>query len=99
MDKSPIFILKDSIEYPVEQLRALATPFSFVTQGNCEFFLSETDSPIYFVRRQMHVKGGKVLSNTIARICFGKKTLDGRLIRHWLSPEGEYLGLNLEPIK
>lgn len=109
MDSSPVCIVKDGLVLPIESLKDVKAPFNFRISGKGffdldgsekkEFHVVPGDQVVYFQRKRMRIHRGRVVANFIYRICIGVIKLDGTDIRHWISPDGDYIEPNLEPVK
>lgn len=109
MDNKPVCVIKNNVLLPVESLQYVEAPFSFLISGTGkmnlsgveirEFSVEAGETPVYFQRKRMKISKGKVIAHFIYRICIGKICPDGTNERHWLSPTGDYIEPNFEPMK
>lgn len=108
MNNSPVCVLKNQLVLPLESLQHVEAPFSFLISGRGkvdkglevrEFQVEPGDRVIYFQRKRMRISKGKVVAHYVYRICIGRIRPDGTDERHWLSPDGDYLEPNVEPMK
>ena len=109
MDKQPVCVLKNGLVLPLESLKHVEAPFQFLISGKGkqlldgrevrEFEITPGDKVIYFQRKRMKVVKGVVVAHFVYRICIGCVKADGTDDRHWISPTGDYIEQNLEPMK
>lgn len=104
MDNCPISLEKNGLIYSVEKLGSLQRPFIFVIPDKRisvpnKFLVNENDQPIFFARKRMRVRGGKVLEHFVYRYCIGVRHADGNCEKFWIMPNGDFDGLNNEPDK
>lgn len=109
MVKQPVFVSKNGVVLPLESLQYIDAPFSFVITGKGKFSIDGIerrefevvpgDRVVYFQRKRARISQGKVVANFVYRICIGRIRPDGTDERHWVSPTGDYIEPNLEPIK
>lgn len=109
MDKnSPICVLKNQLVLPLESLQHVEAPFSFLIAGRGrivngvevrEFDVEPGDKVFYFQRKRMRLSKGIVVAHYVYRICIGRVRADGTDDRHWISPDGDYIEPNVEPLK
>lgn len=109
MDKSPVCVIKNGVVLPMDSLQYVEAPFSFLISGRGkmelngaeirEFSVEEGDKVVYFQRKRMKISKGKVVAHFVYRICIGRIRSNGNDERHWISPTGDYIEPNLEPMK
>lgn len=102
--KDPICLVKNGLVYPIENLGLIERPFAFrIAEDRLgvpnQFQVSSEEQPIYFARRRMRVKKGQIVERYVHLYCVGVRRKDGSTEKHWVTPRGEYAGLNLEPDK
>lgn len=106
---NPVVVVKNGVVLPMESLQFVEAPFNFVIsgKGKCnldgseikEFPIDAEDKVVYFQRKRMKISKGKVVAHYVYRICIGRIRPDGKDERHWISPDGDYIEPNLEPMK
>lgn len=99
MTSSVVCISKNGVILPVESLRVVETPFEFISGTGKRFFVGQGDTPVYFQRKRMKIHKGRVVEHYVYRICVGCIRQDGTSDRYWLDADGNYIGLNTEPLK
>jgi hypothetical protein len=104
METCPIVLLKNGLAYNINKLNILKTPFSFLIPDRRlsipnNFLVKENEQPIFFARKRMKIKSGKITEHFIYRYCVGTKRLDGTVEKFWIMPNGDFDGPNTEPDK
>jgi hypothetical protein len=109
MDKLPVCVVKNGVVLPMDSLQYVEAPFNFVIAGRGkmgldgsevrEFSVEEGDRVVYFQRKRVRISKGKVVAHFVYRICIGRIRKDGVDERYWISPTGDYIEPNLEPMK
>ncbi len=100
----PICLVKNGLVFPIEKLGYIERPFAFKIADSRlgfpnQFNVGVDEQPVYFARKRMRVKGGKVVEHYIHRYCVGVRRNDGSVEKHWINPDGSYDCLNTEPDK
>lgn len=95
---NPIQVSKDGIYYPIEKYQELQRPFKLVSSGII-VTVTETDIPVYFVRKRMRMVGGKCVDKYVHRYCIGVITAEGKQETFWIHPNGLFDCKNTEQVK
>lgn len=98
----PICLIKNGMALPIERLGLVQRPFTFRIAEKrigfpSEFQVAADEQPIYFARKRMKMRGGKMVAHYVHRYCIGVRRNDGSVEKHWIMPSGEYDCLNTEP--
>jgi len=100
----PIVIVKNGVVFPIEARKTMQAPFSFrINEARIgvqnEFKINEGESPIYFVRKRIHVQAKGQSKTYIYKFCVGVRHADNSVEKHWINVDGSYDSVNNEPEK
>ena len=96
---NPIQLIKNGVVIPIQGLSYIEPPFDFVCKDGYKLSVVQGEKAIYFQRKRMKISKGKVVAHFVHRICIGVLHANGLDDKHWISPDGIYQEVNLEPFK
>lgn len=104
MELCPIVLQKNGLIHNIKEVFNIKTPFMFIIPDkrlnvNNNFYVNEDEQPIFFARKRLKIKGGKITEHFIYRYCIGARNKEGQVRKFWIKPNGDFDGLNTEPDK